>query len=49
VEKVAKNVDYFCNFQKMSKVSNRPMGENLPNLVTLLAMNDWRGKTAKQK
>jgi hypothetical protein len=28
---------YFSNFQKLPKVNNRPMGENSPNLVTLLA------------
>jgi hypothetical protein len=26
---------YFCNFQTLPKVNNRPIGENSPNLVTL--------------
>jgi hypothetical protein len=26
---------YFCNFQKLPKVSNLPISENSPNLVTL--------------
>jgi hypothetical protein len=30
-----KVVGHFCNFQKLPKVNNRPMGENSPNLVTL--------------
>jgi hypothetical protein len=37
-KKVRKNVVYFCNFQKMPKVNNRPLGENSPNLVTLAAI-----------
>jgi hypothetical protein len=31
------NVQLFCNFQKLLKASNRPMGENSPNLVTLVS------------
>jgi hypothetical protein len=31
-----KNLSYFCNFQKLLKVSTRPIGENSPNLVTML-------------
>jgi hypothetical protein len=30
-----KNVGYFCNFQKLPKVSNHPLGENSPTLVAL--------------
>jgi hypothetical protein len=28
-------VGYFCHFQKLLKVNNRPLGENSPNQVTL--------------
>jgi hypothetical protein len=28
-------VGYFCIFQKMAKESNRSLGKNSPNLVTL--------------
>jgi hypothetical protein len=28
-------------FIKLPKVNNRPMGENSPNLVTLVAMANW--------
>jgi hypothetical protein len=35
-EKIAQNSGYFCNLQKMPKVNNRPLGENSPNLVTLM-------------
>jgi hypothetical protein len=31
-----KIVGYFCNFPKLPKANNRPLGENSPNLVTLL-------------
>jgi hypothetical protein len=32
-------VGYFCNFEKTrTKVNNHPLGENSPNLVTLLPL-----------
>jgi hypothetical protein len=40
VKKYSINVGYSCNFKTsylLTKVSNHPMGENSPNLVTLLA------------
>jgi hypothetical protein len=39
-EKVAQKIyaGYFCNFQKLPKVNNHPLGENSPNLVNLKSM-----------
>jgi hypothetical protein len=34
--KQPKNTDYICKFQKLPKVKSHPMGENSPNLVTLI-------------
>jgi hypothetical protein len=30
---------YFCNLKLLSKVNNHPLGENWPNLVTLIRSN----------
>jgi hypothetical protein len=40
VENVAENVGYFSNClpKQLPKVSNHPMGENSPNLVTLVGL-----------
>jgi hypothetical protein len=35
VEKIQKNVVFFCNVKKLTNVNFHPMGENWPNLVTL--------------
>jgi hypothetical protein len=31
-------------FEKMPAVNNRPKGENLPNLVTLLETAEWQNR-----
>jgi hypothetical protein len=36
---IPKNAGYFCNFQKTAKENNHPLGENSPNLVTLLEIS----------
>jgi hypothetical protein len=42
VKKVDQNVGYLSIFSKyLPKVNNRPMGENSPNLVTLLPSLVW--------
>jgi hypothetical protein len=33
---VAQNVTYLCNFRKTAQAKTHPMGENSPNLVTLI-------------
>jgi hypothetical protein len=39
-KKYHKNLGYFCDFlKKLPKVNNCPLGENSPNLVTLLTKN----------
>jgi hypothetical protein len=44
VENLApKSLGYFCKLQKLLKVNNPPMGENVPNLVTLTAMQPMTG------
>jgi hypothetical protein len=41
VEKVALKIcATSVNFKTLSKVNNRPMGENAPNLVTLLVREE---------
>jgi hypothetical protein len=35
---ISKNVGHFRNFKKLPKENDRPTGENLPNLVTLVAI-----------
>jgi hypothetical protein len=34
---------YFIYLKNLPKVNNRPMGENSPNLVTLLSAEDFCG------
>jgi hypothetical protein len=36
---LTKNVGYCCHFQKQPEVNNQSLGENSPNLVTLLISN----------
>jgi hypothetical protein len=45
-EKSTQNVVYFCNFEKNYSKStiNYPLGENLPNLVTLSSVLHWGPK-----
>jgi hypothetical protein len=35
-KKLPKNLDFFCNFKKLPKVNNRPIGDNSPNPANLL-------------
>jgi hypothetical protein len=42
VEKAARKIiGFFCIFQKLPKENNRPIGENSPNLVTLIAKKQF--------
>jgi hypothetical protein len=47
-KKASKNLGYFCNFQKMANVKNRPMSENSPNPVTVFLVNKAAKKISDQ-
>jgi hypothetical protein len=36
---------YYDNLFEMPKANNRPLGENSPNLVTLMALDNWRASS----
>jgi hypothetical protein len=40
VKKWLKYLAYICNFQKLPKVNNHPIGENSPNLFTLISARE---------
>jgi hypothetical protein len=47
MKKKPKIFGYFCNFYKLPKVNERPLGENLPNLVTLLTKQTNQSSISK--
>jgi hypothetical protein len=47
VETGSKNLGYFRNCPKLPKAGNRTMGQNSPNLVTLIPKSKEKNKQTK--